>query len=63
VNSLGRQLAGIIAVAARRAIEVGKGCTTFELFQVIENRLFDQPVGSPVNGLRRRFQSLAGRVV
>ncbi len=60
---VGLDLARVFSVLAAQAVQLGQGCTTLEFFQVIENRLLDQPVRRAINGGRGGLQAFAGRVV
>lgn len=60
---VGLDFASIFSAAAAQAIEFGQGCATLQFLQVIEDRLFDQPVWRAINGGRGGLEALAGRVV
>ncbi len=63
VAVVGLDLAGVVGHVAGMAVEFGQGGTTLELLQVVEDRLFDQPVRGAVNRLRSCLESLTGRVI
>ena len=63
VGVIDMDLAAVVRLPGRQAVELVQGCTTLEFFQVIENCLFDQPVRRAINRGRGGLQAFAGRVV
>ena len=63
MSVVGLYVTHIVAAVGARGTELGQGCTTLQLLQVIEDGLLDQPVRRPVDGLRGGLEAFAGRVV
>ncbi len=63
VRVVGMDFARVVSVLAGQAVQLGQGCTTLELLQVIENRLLDQPVRRAINRGRGGLEAFAGRVI